>query len=193
MSIIRILCALVVLSVPASSVSHAETPDGKQVGQLASAGVTKTVEKPVNVQELSCLARNIYYEAGNEPDEGKVAVGLVTLNRTGDQRFSRTVCGVVNQKIPTNRAHGHSPRAVCQFSWRCVSVRLPSNDDENWRKSQLVARNLLINPVVYQRLEHKYWNALYFHEVHVRPLWVRHKQMVARIGGHLFYRDYQSA
>jgi len=192
MSIIRMLCALVVLSVPASSVSHAETLDGKQVGQNAPSRVNKTIGKPVNVQELSCLARNIYYEAGNEPDEGKVAVGLVTLNRTGDTRFSNTVCGVVNQRRPITRAHGHAPRAVCQFSWRCVSVRLPVTDNESWQKSQLIAKTLLINPKVYQQLEHKYRNALYFHEVHVRPSWVKHKQMVAKVGDHLFYRDYRS-
>ena len=32
-------------------------------------------------RQLSCLARNIYFEAGSEPFEGKVAVAQVTLNR----------------------------------------------------------------------------------------------------------------
>ena len=31
--------------------------------------------------QLECLAKNIYYEAGGEPFEGKVAVAQVTLNR----------------------------------------------------------------------------------------------------------------
>ena len=38
-------------------------------------------------REVQCLARNIFYESASEPVEGKVAVGLVTLNRTADPRF----------------------------------------------------------------------------------------------------------
>ena len=34
-----------------------------------------------NLKDIQCLARNIYFEAGSEPEEGKVAVGLVTINR----------------------------------------------------------------------------------------------------------------
>ena len=51
-----------------------------------------------DAREVQCLAQNIYYEARNEPEEGKVAVGLVTLNRTQDSRFPDSVCGVVHQR-----------------------------------------------------------------------------------------------
>ncbi len=38
--------------------------------------------------EVECLALNIYHEARGEPDEGKVAVGHVVMNRAADPRFS---------------------------------------------------------------------------------------------------------
>jgi len=53
-------------------------------------------------REVQCLAQNIYYEARNEPEEGKVAVGLVTINRTQDPRFPDSVCGVVHQRTVLN-------------------------------------------------------------------------------------------
>ena len=49
-------------------------------------------------KELKCLANNIYYEAGGENFEGKVAVAQVTINRTQDENFPNDVCGVVYQK-----------------------------------------------------------------------------------------------
>ena len=38
------------------------------------------LSKPLQKQ-IDCLAENIYFEAGHESQEGKVAVALVTLNR----------------------------------------------------------------------------------------------------------------
>ena len=44
---------------------------------LTSSEITAEVRS----NQLNCLTRNIYYEAGHEPFEGKVAVAQVTLNR----------------------------------------------------------------------------------------------------------------
>ena len=38
-------------------------------------------------RELTCLAQNIYYEAGLEVEEGRVAVGLVTINRSNNNKY----------------------------------------------------------------------------------------------------------
>lgn len=235
MSMIRNF-ALIVLSVLAfQSVSHAETPAGKQAGhrteltQLSvdtkntTGNVLTTVDtklpntsksvllmaannttvppflasteyneqrrlaalyKPerrvdVSTAEIQCLAKNIYYESGNQPLEGKVAVGLVTLNRKNDKRFPSTVCGVVNQRT----------RSVCQFSWRCSNVRAPDMNGAQWRESHRIALVLLTIPDTYQNFKRKYTDALYFHATYVRPSWSRVKERVATVGGHLFYRD----
>ena len=49
---------------------------------------------PAKVKEaqLKCLAQNIYYEAGSETFEGKVAVAQVTMNRLESGRFANNVC-----------------------------------------------------------------------------------------------------
>ena len=62
----------------------------------------KTKEPKVDNQ-LLCLAKNIYYEAGLESREGMIAVEQVTLNRTEDDKFPKTVCGVVNQKTEISK------------------------------------------------------------------------------------------
>ena len=164
----------------------------------------------VNARDLDCLAKNIYYEAASEPEEGKVAVGIVTLNRTQDSRFPGTVCGVVAQRKQKETAHQITEItenvvygifretvkttktvfkvvAVCQFSWQCMKVAPPKHNDARWTESLRVARELLEGG--YSELKEKYAEALYFHNHRVKPLWAKQKNSVAVIGGHHFYAD----
>jgi len=174
-------------------------------------GLTETLTNPiitVDKKEYACLARNIFFEAGNEPIEGKVAVGLVTLNRTQDGRFSNTVCGVVDQKITRAVATQGivekrtpflgttketqtvwSKLTICQFSWRCMFVRNPKSTDERWLESQFIALKLLEDSSNYADYREKYADALYFHATGIRPLWANSKKTVNRIGGHIFYSE----
>ena len=62
-------------------------------------------------KQLKCLADNIYFEAGYESFEGKVAVAQVTLNRANHPNWSSDVCKVVYQKNVIYE------KVVCQFSW----------------------------------------------------------------------------
>jgi len=217
----KAVCALIVLSVLAfQSVSQAETPEVKKEGQPVTAGavvksandrldalVTNLTNPVVNVKELQCLARNIFFEAGSEPEEGKVAVGLVTLNRVQDGRFASSVCGVVDQKLTRSVSETRvvekktlfrvereehtvwSKISVCQFSWRCMLVKNPKSQDERWLESQRIAHDLLVSEATYSDLRDKYDGALYFHNTSVRPSWTRQKQAIGRIGGHWFYQD----
>jgi len=41
--------------------------------------------------EAYCLAQNILFEASVEPMAGKIAVGLVVLNRVNDNRYPNTI------------------------------------------------------------------------------------------------------
>jgi len=220
MSIIRkAVCALVVLSVLAfQSVSRAET-QGLE-GQPGTAGavvksasnrldslVTSLTHPVVNLKELQCLARNIFFEAGSEPEEGKVAVGLVTLNRVQDGRFASSVCGVVDQKVTRSVSETRivekktmfrvvreehtvwNKISICQFSWRCMTTKNPKSHDERWLESQRIAHDLLASEATYSDLRDKYNGALYFHNTTVRPSWARQKQAIGRIGGHWFYQE----
>jgi spore germination cell wall hydrolase CwlJ-like protein len=166
----------------------------------------------INKKDLDCLARNIYYEAGLESEEGKAAVGLVTINRSRDEKFPNTICGVVNQRtvfsVPKTVTHVRQvttgvifktvkqvketqtvwiSRSVCQFSWRCENVRRIKYDTERWTSSVAVARELLEGG--YDELRDKYGDAMYFHEKHIKPIWAKQKRFITRLGGHLFYAD----
>ena len=71
-------------------------------------------------KEVKCLAENIYFESAYEPDQGKIAVAFVTLNRTRHKDFPSSVCEVVTQKT----------KNTCQFSWFClIKDKTPRNDE----------------------------------------------------------------
>ena len=226
----KISVALLAISALAcTSVSHAETPEAVAVeGQSSwtesvSSSLSGLVEvfnpkKKVDTKELKCLSKNIYFEAGSEPIEGKVAVGLVTLNRVNDGRFGSSVCDVVSQQTVKEVTHtrvietrnpvttgvwifAHTVTAVnrevvsvvnrvaiCQFSWHCNNVKTTKQDDARWVESQRVATELLATEDAYPEVREKYNDALYFHSG-ARPLWAKMKSIVGRIGGHYFYSE----
>lgn len=154
-------------------------------------------------REIQCLARNIFYESASEPEEGKVAVGVVTLNRTMDPRYPDNVCSVVKQKttvsqtktVTATKATWYGQRqvketrpvkvTVCQFSWHCIRVSPPREDDPRWIESQQVARELAAGGYEYYRL--KYADAKHFHAVYVQPSWRKTNRRIARVGNHIFY------
>ena len=63
----------------------------------------KTLANNTENDDKFCLAQNIYFESGNQPLAGRVAVAQVTINRVEDKQFPNSICGVVYQaKIGTN-------------------------------------------------------------------------------------------
>jgi len=77
-----------------------------------------SITAEVRNKQLECLARNIYYEAGNQPFEGKVAVAQVTINRAESGQFPKDICQVVYQKNVVYE------RVLCQFSWYCETATI---------------------------------------------------------------------
>jgi spore germination cell wall hydrolase CwlJ-like protein len=130
----------------------------------------------VRERQLQCLARNIYYEAGNEPFEGKVAVAQVTINRVESGQFPNDVCKTVYQK------NVFYEKVVCQFSWYCdrAAVVRPIHKS-NFEESMVAAKKVLLEGFRLPSLE----NALYYHADYVNPGW--RKEKVAKIGRHIFY------
>jgi spore germination cell wall hydrolase CwlJ-like protein len=143
--------------------------------QLVKGATAITAE--VRNKQLDCLAKNIYYEAGGEPFEGKVAVAQVTINRAESGQFPNDICKVVYQKNIVYE------KVLCQFSWYCenASAMKPKNA-AMFRESEMVARQVLLENFRLPSLKH----ALYFHATHINPKWNREK--VAQIGGHVFYK-----
>jgi spore germination cell wall hydrolase CwlJ-like protein len=126
--------------------------------------------------QLSCLAKNIYWEAANEPFEGKVAVAQVTLNRVRSDDFADSVCGVVYQKNTFNK------KTVCQFSWYCERNHLVKRVHESlYKESMEVAKMVYLEGFKLKVID----NALYYHADYVNPGWK--KQKITKIGRHIFY------
>lgn len=135
------------------------------------------VTAEVRNKQLECLARNIYYEAGGEPFEGKVAVAQVVINRSQSGQFPNDICRVIYQKNVVYE------KVICQFSWYCEGPsRIPPKYATAYKESEVVAKQVLLEGFRLPSLE----NALYFHAKHINPKWNREK--VAVIGGHIFYK-----
>lgn len=123
--------------------------------------------------QVTCLADNIYHEAGYEPHEGKVAVGLVTLNRLQDPRFPKDICSVVKQKV----------KSTCQFTWFCEH-KITNRAKEAYEDSLRVALHVYAN---YERIVDLTDGALYYHADYVNPRWKLERTTV--IGRHIFYKE----
>ena len=139
---------------------------------------TGYVSAAQRVKELDCLTRNIYWEAANEPFEGKVGVAQVTLNRLESGRFAGSVCGVVYQK------NTFYEKVVCQFSWFCETGHgAKAIHPSLWKESEEVAKQVLFEGFRLPSLR----SALYFHADYINPRWG--KPQVAKIGRHVFYSE----
>ena len=127
------------------------------------------------LDEIECLALNIYFEARGEPDLGKRAVGHVVLNRVADERFPGSVCAVVRQG-------GEERKLRCQFTWWCDGRSDRPEDLAAWRSSMKLARS-----VFWGFSEDPTAGALWYHATYVKPVWRTRLTKSARIGDHLFY------
>ena len=129
-------------------------------------------------QQLSCLARNVYFEARGEPEAGQYAVAQVTMNRKAAASYPSTVCEVVHQK----NWDAIRKRYVAAFSWTELDD-LPQPSGEDWERARKVAEEVYDG----ERPENLH-GALYYHATRVKPSWAREKKLVARIGRHDFYK-----
>jgi spore germination cell wall hydrolase CwlJ-like protein len=121
-------------------------------------------------QDLFCMAKNIYHEAGNEPTLGKYAVAQVTINRMKSPKYKDTVCSVVFEPY--------------QFSWANYhGRRWTTPRGESWIEAKRIARDVLENNKRIYGLD----DALFYHATYVRPSWSRKFDRVTRIGLHIFY------
>lgn len=172
---IKILLVLIGLAIAGfigyKAIKYKLDPDKQLV--MSNNAVTAEVRN----KQLECLAKNIYYEAGSEPFEGKVAVAQVTINRAESGQFPNDICKVVYQKNVVYE------KVLCQFSWYCEQAsNVRPRNTAAFRESELVARQVLLENFRLPSLK----NALYFHATHLNPKWNREK--VAQIGGHVFYK-----
>ena len=137
-----------------------------------------------------CLAQNIYFEAGNQPFSGKVAVANVTMNRVDDLQFPNEICDVVYQtkEWRTSWTGEQIPvRGQCQFSWFCdgKSDSPKVGASQAFNLCYMLAELRLNNSDMSILPNDVYW----YHNDSVRPYWASAYSPYATIGDHLFYSD----
>jgi spore germination cell wall hydrolase CwlJ-like protein len=118
--------------------------------------------------DVECLTKNIYYEAGIEDHRGKYAVANVTLNRLKTGYWGNSICKVVYAKK--------------QFSWT-LAKKLPRPDSRLWAESEAIARSTLAGYRVRGLAKSLYYHAIYIKE----PKWADTKHEAGQIGNHVFY------
>ena len=130
---------------------------------------------PTFDRATQCLTQAIYYEAGNEPTDGKRAVAQVILNRVRSPAFPNSVCGVVYQ--------GSQKKTGCQFTFTCDGALGRTPNPRSWQSAREIAAAAL-HGSVYGPVGH----ATHYHANYVVPYWAGSMAKVTVIGAHLFYR-----
>jgi N-acetylmuramoyl-L-alanine amidase len=133
-----------------------------------SASQTLQINEKQLIEEQHCLEKNIFYEAGNQSERGKVAVAYVTLNRMRSKTYPNTFCSVVYQRK--------------QFSWtlnRHHESR--TQKDKRWRESCRIAKQ-------FRKYKDPTRGALFFHSKQVNPSWSCKRKRTISIGNHIFYK-----
>lgn len=144
-------------------------------GMIQSAPVSQDVPAEtaphvasIDEASLTCLAKVVHHEAGNQPRSGQVAVAQTVINRMkAGGRFGNSICAVANQRGQYFKTASYRPRK-----------------DESWEAAVDVARDTLNGdeqPVVP--------GAIFFRAAYAPPTsFFRTRQRIAAVGDHVFYR-----
>ena len=140
-------------------------PENDVVSVIRGSGAIQPGDQFYDQENLFWLSRVIYAESGNQPLEGMMSVGNVVLNRVYSPVYPNTVLGVISQKNQFSTYRGGK-----------LAKRTPN-------ASSVVAAKLVMEGATVDET----YGALYFDSC--RNSWAaRHKDCIAVIGGHKFYR-----
>jgi len=136
--------------------------------------MSQSASADARLEDLECLAKNIYFEGRNQPWVGQVAIAQVTLNRVKSLTFPNTICEVVQQK----------KRQICQFSWYCDGKSDQPKDIKDYNKATEVAIQ------VYSRtIPDVTEGSLWYHATYIRrPFWAYSMKEMVKINEHIFYK-----
>jgi spore germination cell wall hydrolase CwlJ-like protein len=128
------------------------------------------------MRSLDCLTQAVYYEAGNQSEDGMRAVAQVVLNRVRHPSWPNTVCGVVYQGAM--RAGGG-----CQFTFTCDGSLARTPVQSLWLRARQYAADALAG-----RTYAGVGLSTFYHANYVFPSWAPRLVKTATIGAHIFYR-----
>ena len=138
----------------------------------------------LNIKDVMCMAKNIFFEAAVESTAGKLAVAQVTLNRVKSKRYPNTICEVVYEG--RHHADGFPKRNQCQFSWYCDGRGDDPRESKLWTDSQDLAKYVILRQ---DDLIDITDGATHYHARYIdAPRWAGQKKITAKIDEHIFYR-----
>lgn len=126
---------------------------------------------------VACLALNIYHEAAFEPQEGKLAVAFVTINRARERRLD--VCDAVFEPMQfswANNALDEKGKLLPQF--------IPKG--RKWQEAREVAKQVLGSEVADFTQGADHYHAEYI----AKPKWAKTMVPAGKYGKHFFYRQF---
>ena len=133
------------------------------------------IDNPTN-----CMAEAIYFEARGEEFIGKLAVGIVVLNRVKSKEYPNHVCGVVHEgKYNSNNV---PIRHRCSFSYWGDGKKEIITDMQAWIDSLAVAQMVFSGLTIYSVS-----TATHYHATYVNPFWAKDAKFLDQIGKHKFY------
>ena len=147
---------------------------------VAPAITTVPVSK-TDLDQIKCLAHNIYYEAGGEPYMGQVAVARVVMNRV-NHGFAANPCQVIYQKHTVVNPETERQIIRCQFSWVCQGKLLPDTASDRYKTAHEIAELVITEDRWRDEFKEE---VLFFHNHTVNPRWPYKKSFT--IGNHTFY------
>ncbi len=147
--------------------------------------------KGVITGEIYCMAEAIYFEAGNQPIAGKIAVANVIVNRTWVEQYPDTICGVVHQG-PVRESWKkdgtfYPIKHRCQFSYFCDGRTDTPKYGPTWDDSRIIAEVIIMEREFVSALD-PVEGATHYHATYVVPRWSNHMQRVVQIQDHIFYK-----
>jgi spore germination cell wall hydrolase CwlJ-like protein len=138
-----------------------------------------------NKEQVTCLAKNIYFEAATQSTAGKLAVAFVTKNRVDSHHFPNSFCDVIYEGL--HWSSGHPKRDRCQFSWYCDGMGDVPREGNGWRNSQSIAKWFYDHK---DRLMDITDGATHYHAnwMEKYPHWSKQYRKNVTIDDHIFYK-----
>ena len=145
----------------------------------------------IDTTQVTCLAKNMYFEARSEGLAGLVATTQVVFNRLESEEYPNTICGVIEQAKLSQwwlkeKGIKKPIKNKCQFSWFCDGYSDEPKDEKTYNEIYNLAEEFIAG-------KHKNMiditdGAMWYHADYVHPRWANHKEVTTKVGRHIFYR-----
>ena len=141
--------------------------------------------------EITCLAKNMYFEARSEGIAGVVATTQVVYNRVNSEEYPNTICEVIEQaKISQwwlkEKGIIKPIKNKCQFSWFCDGYSDEPIDDKTYSELFELAEQFVNGE--HEGMIDITGGALWYHADYVHPRWANHLEVTTKVGRHIFYK-----